>query len=306
MIRPFSSLFRLKAITGVIVLVTLIAIQAYGQADHASVTFTAMGCGPYTLDAEQALVRFIALENQDRRSAFIIHLGDIVSGKFGRTAHERDDQGEGQYAKVASFLEEGNRIPTFIVPGDNEWNDRRNPEVGWALWTKYFMHFDEKFPFEPPVARQPGRPENFAFVLKEVQFIGINKVGGRHHDQDEWAERLDDNARWITQHLEQSRSNVRAAVIFAQATATGLDGRMLTPLQAAAQAFAKPILYLHADGHRWFVKRGEWSPNIVHVQTDLIDWRFPPVQITVTTHPGEPFVFDRRIDKPSWVQGAPD
>ena len=253
--------------------------------------FTAMGCGPYNLQDEKALSRYIKLENQNRRSAFIIHLGDIVSGA-------KRDWGEAQYRKVASLLKRGNRIPTFVVPGDNEWNDLSDPDLGWKLWSKHFVQFDRQFKFEPTVTRQRDRTENFSFVLKGVLFIGLNKVGGRIHDKKEWARRLDDNARWVSQNLKKHKQNVRAAVIFAQATAEGFQDRFLTPFRASARRFSKPILYLHADGHSWFVKKGDWETNIVHVQLDRVNPQFPPVQITVTTDLKNSFQFNRRLDDP--------
>ncbi len=60
------------------------------------------------------------------------------------------------------------------------------------------------------------------------------------------------------------------------------------------------ILYLHADGHNWFVKKGEWAPNITHVQLDTIDEAFPPVQVSVTRNAKEPFRFNRRLDDSRW------
>ncbi len=94
-----------------------------------SVVFSAMGCGPYSLQAEQALSRFIQLENENPTSQFIIHCGDIVTGK-------NTDWPESQYEKVAGILASGNKIPTFIVPGDNEWNDQVDPDRHWGYWKK--------------------------------------------------------------------------------------------------------------------------------------------------------------------------
>ena len=83
--------------------------------------------------------------------------------------------------------------------------------------------------------------------------------------------------------------------MFAQATAAGFADRFLTPFRASAVRFAKPILYLHADGHQWFVEDGQWESNVVHVQVDRVNATFPPVHVTVTTEPNEPFLFDRRL-----------
>lgn len=310
------------------------AQNAPPHARPAIVTFTAMGCGPYNAAAEKALVRYMQLENQDPRSQFLIHLGDIVTGA-------KRDWPQSQYAHIAAMLRKDNKIPTFIVPGDNEWNDLLDPDTGWKNWTKHFMNYDRQWTFGPQVMRQAARPENFAFVLNGVLFIGINKVGGRIHDEAEWTTRLKQNAQWIDEHLAMRKGQVRAAVILAQATAEtrvnvpiepapapppaagaqakaqdtkpaviptrtiNLDPYFLTPLKASARKFEKPILYLHADGHKWFHVQGRWEPNILHVQLDLLDPYFPPAQVTVTFDPKTPFQFDRRMEDKKWVPNPP-
>jgi hypothetical protein len=145
------------------------------------------------------------------------------------------------------------------------------------------------------VHRQPQRTENFMFVLKGVLFIGINKVGGRVHDEAEWRRRLADDAQWVAGHLDARKKQVRAAVIFAQAGPGGFEDLFLNPFAAAAARFARPILYIHADGHQWFVRAGDWQPNIVHVQVDRLNSQFPPIRVTVTTDPVRTFEFDRRL-----------
>lgn len=260
-------------------------------AESGEVVFSAMGCGPYSPEAEAALSAYIERDNrQDRkRSEFMVHLGDIFSGVFPA----RDDT---QYAKVAAILKTGNEIPTFVLPGDNEWNDQRDPDLNWTFWERHFLHFEKAFDFASEVAHQAGRPENFAFVLKGVLFIGINKVGGRVHDAEEWSRRLADDARWVSKNLSSWKKHARAAIVFAQASPAGFDDQFLDPFRTAAAEFEKPILYLHADGHKWFVKEGSFQPNIVQVQLDVVDASFPSVQITVTADLGQPFKFDRRLE----------
>ncbi|MDE0595389.1 MAG: hypothetical protein OSB65_09095 [Roseibacillus sp.] len=276
------------------ILVALAGFSA-AQAEPASVVFTAMGCGPYTVEAEVALARFVRLENETGSSSFLIHCGDIVTGK-------NKDWPESQYAKVAGLLGNGNEIPTFIVPGDNEWNDQTDPDRHWAYWTKHFMSFDEKWemPHGTTVARQKERPENFSFTLNGVLFIGINHVGGLVHDKAEWKRRHAENARWVTSRFRAHREHSRAAVIFAQASAEKEAPEFLKSFQDAAGEYKRPILYLHADGHKWYVKKGHWAPNITHVQLDVVNAVFPPVQVEVTTDAKKPFRFDRRLKDPEW------
>ena len=212
------------------------------------------------------------------------------------------DWPEEQYAKVAGILSEGNRIPTFLVPGDNEWNDQVDPDRHWGYWTKHFMEFDKKWklPGGSLVVRQEGRPENLSFVIDGVLFIGINKVGGKIHDRMEWKGRHKDNADWVSACMAEHRDKTHAAVIFAQASAVGNTPAFVVSLRKSAADYKHPILYLHADGHKWFVRKKEWADNITHVQLDVVNEVFPPVQVRVTADAKEPFLFDRRLQDPSW------
>jgi hypothetical protein len=68
-----------------------------------------------------------------------------------------------------------------------------------------------------------------------------------------------------------------------------------------AASFKKPVLFLHADGHKWTVDK-PWKAvsNITRIQVDRLEPNFPPVQITVDATAKKPFNFDRRLKKPAW------
>jgi hypothetical protein len=70
----------------------------------------------------------------------------------------------------------GVAVPAYVVRGDNEYNDCANPLQGLAYWKKYFSNFDQNFCGTPFTERQSVRPENWAFTLNGVLFIGINLV----------------------------------------------------------------------------------------------------------------------------------
>ena len=282
----------IKIVIGSGVSIALGLLAGAQDGEEREVIFSAMGCGPYTLEAEKALARYVALENREQpASSFLVHCGDIVTSQNKNWPEER-------YANVASLLRKGNKIPTFIVPGDNEWNDQDDPDLHWKYWTKHFLRFDSNWTVERAgkIARQREREENFAFVLGGVLFVGINHVGGRVHDADEWKIRHHHNAWWIGRQFSAHRDKVRAAVVFAQASADRKAPRFLGEFREHALSFKKPVLYLHADGHKWFVRPGEWAANVTHVQLDVVNAQFPPVRVTVSTDPRKPFAFDRRLD----------
>ncbi len=253
--------------------------------------FTAMGCGPYTPEAEVALARQLKWENENPTSDFIIHCGDIVTGKV-------KDWPESQYQKIADLFKTNNHIPTFIVPGDNEWNDQVDPDRHWGYWEKHFLHLDKHWPAIPgasPVQRQDVRTENFSFTKNEVLFIGINKVGGMVHDPVEWETRLAQNIDWMKEKLTENRDKTHSAVIFAQASGFSKIGDFQKKLTKIGSDYGKPILYLHADGHKWTVEPEKYGHSIMRVMLDVVNGQFPPVQVTVTGDPVTPFHFDRRL-----------
>ena len=63
-------------------------------------------------------------------------------------------------------------------------------------------------------------------------------------------------------------------------------------LQRFAQSFAKPILYLHGDGHFWQREYPFMSKHIWRVQVQQ-GGSANPVTVMVTDDPKEPFVFVR-------------
>src|ERR1043165_7715908 len=144
--------------------------------------FSATGCGPYKPEEEPLLERYVGMVSQDGQSEFLIHLGDIVSGS-------KKVWPESQYIKVADILRKS-KVPTFVVLGDNEYNDLDNPAEGLRFWKKHFLHFDKQFKYAPTIHRQQTREENFAWTSKGVLLIGINLPGGRVHDRQEWTKRM--------------------------------------------------------------------------------------------------------------------
>ncbi len=276
-----------------------------------ALTFTAMGCGPYNA-ADMAAARFY-MERENAlpaggRSAFVVHLGDICAGadaKAGRLT-------EATYSDIRDLLVRRNTLPAYIVPGDNEWNDRPDPDAGWALWSKHLIDTETANPPAWETERQDVRGENFAFVANGVLVIGINLVGGRIHDHAEWLRRFGEDNDWVEAQFAEHRADARAAVVCCQANVVG-QGKVKPAVNTVflpfrkrfgelAAEFGKPVLFLHADGHVWTVDN-PWSdaPNITRVQVDRLEPRFPPVQIRVFPEDAEqPFRFDRRLDDPAW------
>ena len=243
-----------------------------------------------------------------KQSAFLVHLGDINSGKDA-AAGKTD---ESTYANMRSMLTTSNSIPTYIVPGDNEWNDHKTPDLAWGWWNKHLLSTEEATSPSWTTERQTERKENFAFTHKGVLIIGINLVGGRIHDAEEWKQRFEHNQKWINTQLTKHADDVHSAVICCQANMVGQGAKapkvratflpFMTPVLDDLTAFKKPILVLHADGHKWTVDKpwNETAPNVTRVQLDQVKIGFPPVRITVTGDLEKPFKLYRRMEEKMW------
>lgn len=156
------------------------------------------------------------------------------------------------------------------------------------------MRFDQRWPHRLPVFRQLQREENFSFMKSDVLFIGLNIVGGRVHDAEEWKQRHSECADWIRLNLKQFGEKAASMVVFGHARPAADHNDFFDPFGEAAQMFNKPVLYLHGDGHRWIHDRPFAAQNVLRVQIDQ-GGIAPPVKVTITDHLTDPFLFDRRI-----------
>jgi len=249
---------------------------------NTQVVFYAMGDVPRTPAEDKLLPRQIEKISND--GEFIIHVGDIKSGSMPCN--------EAVYNKVFAMLGQA-KLPVFMVPGDNEWNDCGDPDQAWKYWKKYFMRFDRLWSHRLPVFRQLEREENFSFVSGGVLFVGLNLVGGRVQDAEEWRTRLAQDFQWTQRNLREFGKGVSSFVLFAHANPNKNHADFFDPFIEEAKAFEKPILYLHGDGHVWLHDRPFAAKNILRVQVVKggID---PPVKVTVTDAAADPFQFDRR------------
>ena len=214
-------------------------------------TFYAFADLPYKESEVEKLKAGVQAINRDESHDFSIHLGDI---KAGKAPCER-----WQYEQTWEILKRLDK-PTFIIPGDNEWNDCPDPDSAWPLWEEHFMEFDQNWPapkFE--VARQPARRENFAFVHRRCLFVGLNLVGGRVHDEVAWKDRLNDDIHWLKKNFSTHQNKVKCAVVFGHAQPPAGAGhpnnRLFDALKAAALEFRKPVLFMHGDGHVLEIER---------------------------------------------------
>ncbi len=118
-----------------------------------TIVFTVIGDVPYDLTQREGLVDLISKHNAQNASEFIVHVGDIKPGK--------DPCNESVYQDVSTLLQKFKK-PTFIVLGDNEYNDCDNPTQALHFWNTNFLHFNEHWTFNHQISYQNNRNENFS------------------------------------------------------------------------------------------------------------------------------------------------
>jgi hypothetical protein len=249
--------------------------------DEASVRFSAIADVPYDDDEHEKLRAYIAEHNALDPSAFVIHLGD-----FKPYNTDCSEEVFGAVAKTLRTFE----APVFLVPGDNEYNDCKDPVTALSLWRTTFAEFAQNWNGAPVVQRQETRIENFAWVQDRVLFVGINLVGGDVHDEDEWATRMEDDARWVESNFAAEAGNIDAAVLFSHATLGDNQAPFLARFRAASATLGLPVLYIQGDQHAWRQERPWDEQNILRValEADGAD----PVVVSVHAS-GETFRFER-------------
>ncbi len=253
------------------------------DAPPGSVVFSAMGDVPYSITGGEVLTKQVQQHNANSPSSFAVHLGDIKSG-FGPCL-------EAVYSSTANLLL-GLDVPTFMLPGDNEWNDCADPDAAWVFWDQYFGEFEQNWADAPAVEHQDLRNENFAWEQDGVLFIGLNLVGGAVHDAAEWDLRLGQNADWVEAHFTEHGDAVHAAVVFGHASPPPTHDVFMNRFHPAVEALGKPVLYLHADGHFFEEQHPYFEDNLWRVQVDEGGVAVP-LQVTVLPEGDAPFVLER-------------
>ena len=249
---------RLKAKYGVVVFVScLMGLGTLASAkDDAKLVFSVIGDIPYSKKEVKILKRHVEEHNLYSPSEFFVHVGDMRGTNSKCKAQE--------YEEVSEILRDL-RVPTYVIPGDNEWNDCKKPKEAWEYWSQNFYNFEKNFCGAPKTARQSVRPENFAFVKKGVLLIGINMVAGSSDNNKK--QRLKDNVVWVEELFKTHGDDVRAAVIFGHAI-RGSDKDFRKPFQKLVLEFAKPVLYVQGNEHSYSYREKYLEANLSKVIVD--------------------------------------
>jgi hypothetical protein len=277
------------------------SLHSFAWAQGQPVSFSATGDIPYGTDEIEDFQEQISDHNKYSPSKFFVHVGDILSSS--------EPCEEARYALVADMLKDL-AVPAYIVPGDNETSDCSDPTQGMNFWMQYFLNFEQNFCGAPATEHPEVRVENFAFTMEGVLFIGIDQFGASGTSKSA----QNQNADWVDQQFQAKVSQVRAAVVFAQAGPGG-QGTFFDRFVQSAAAFAKPVLFLHGDGHEWILDNPWPLSNTLRLQVDN-GAAEDPVEVTVTldtSTPATAFTYKRNpwsshitVNMPPCVNAGPD
>jgi len=246
-------------------------------------SFYVMGDAPYTA-AEEDLVRKQLSDISKEVSSddmFLFHVGDMMRAKTTFCRRRRY-----QFIQDA-FTQELPNLPTFLIPGDNDWNDCPDPDLAWEYWEEYFLSFERNFwgvrSFLTSVERQPSRQENLAFVLNGVLIIGLNQVAGL--DEVGYEKRLNHNKEWIDEQVDQYESDmnngsIRLCIIFAH---SGKGVRVFRHIAERLSGFPFPTMVFKGDGHSFSASntiKGVGWDLFKSVQVDA-GGKAPPIKVSI-------------------------
>jgi len=258
-------------------------------------SFVALGCMPYGRENFPAYERLLAEINR-HAPAFTVHCGDTKSGSEPPT--------DAFLQQVRTWFDQLNG-PVMYTPGDNEWTDVHRISNGaydplvWLAKVRRLYFAEERSMGRRPIPlltqrRDPAFAkfvENARWSQGGVVFATVHVVGSNNNRQpsvpsamEEFQERERASIAWVRAAFAEARAdNAKAVTLFFQAEPFGSLGRaaeasgftgFLETIEAEARAFAKPVLLVHSDAHRYrlehgmrFRRGGEPLPNVTRLET---------------------------------------
>jgi hypothetical protein len=94
-----------------------------------TITFSVIGDAPYGVAEIPTFLQQLDDHRRYSHAEFMVHVGDIQSGSEPCT--------EERYRQTSEWLQAMD-VPVFIVPGDNEWSDCKDPLERLRVWRKLF------------------------------------------------------------------------------------------------------------------------------------------------------------------------
>lgn len=279
-------------------LLAVCSLRAAPAAAPEPFAFAALGCIPYgrSADASHSFERVIA-EINHHAPAFTVHMGDIL-GSDEKCTDELFTRRRNEFNTFESAL--------VYTPGDNEWTDTHTEKAGGYVPTERLAKIRTMFfPEERSLGRRPiplitqrhdsrfaKFVENARWTVGGVVFATVHAVGSKNNHQpnvpgalEEFRERDAANEAWIrATFAEAKKTNAAGLALFFQADPFASDKDkpgyaegfevFLKTIEQESRAFAKPVLLVHADEHRYrldspmrFEATAAPVPNVTRLET---------------------------------------
>jgi hypothetical protein len=195
---------------------------------------------------------------------------------------------------------------SFLTSNFFVFTDCPNPTQAFEFWYQYILGFETKHWVTPSwnISRQtPDYSENFAFLQKNVLFIGINVVGGIVHDQTEWDSRLDANVQWINKTVNAFNDTFETLVVLGHSDPEiDINESFYTPFFTMVSGYSQKVIYMHRNlgVEAWNVEPEYNSiPNVDVVVVEGSLW--PPMWVQIDTVTGS-----YSVDQETWYQNYVD
>lgn len=272
---------------------------ASGACVAQSFDFVALGDMPYG-NQNQTYLSYRGLIETINRSQprFSIHVGDFKSGSSLCSDREFAEQ-----LKHFAMFDAG----VIYTPGDNDWTDCYRLNNGGYDPLERLRSIRQDF-FKPEVSlgksplRLVSQPqihsafddyvENQRWVMNDVLFVTVHIVGSNNNFESrdveaikEFFERDAANIAWIRSAFDLAQQKQYKAIVFAfQADVlisrsmwedfpswSGFRNSVDQTLLPLAKDWAKPVLLIHGDGHKYhfdqpFKLKGAVIPNVTRLE----------------------------------------
>jgi hypothetical protein len=279
--------------------------------------FAAFGDAPYYA-WEELQLRLVLQEIDASDLAFVLHVGDI----FWRPCTDA------QYHKALGWLN-SLRHPVVFTPGDNETYDCWEPGSGGFAPQDRFAAIRRIFFEDPtrslgrtpmPLVSQGGEHmENARWTRDGIVFATADVIGSRNGlkpfpgrtavDDAASRRRTEAAAAWVREAFAEAVRVHAGAVIIAFHANLGLEDEedpeyrqafepFVSTLEDEAGRFARPVLAIHGDGHRYTIDKPLRPRNLTRLQvpgSPKVGW----VKVNVRPGASTAFTFERHV-VPRW------
>lgn len=250
----------------------------------------AMGDVPYNDEERQILVSQLQemKQNLSPNASFLVHVGDWQKPY-------RTNCSPTHFASIANLFREESPLPSYVLAGDNDYLDCKDPNVAWEQYLENFVGLEQDFKDSIPAGvphpdakrwedrrwieggYDAKRKEMFSFVQSDVLFLSVTLLNmgmkvendptkGRAKPDNLFYERLAVSKAWLKKNLEDySDRKLRGIVMFGHAMISddlkpffGDEVRKVVFDQGLGDA---PFMYVCGDGHEFAIGKGlpGWS-----------------------------------------------